>query len=293
MRSEVAARLSEVLGLLPVQRAEALVELAEKLLSASESGAAMEPQTRARLAELLTEVLEEGVAEGALRLHLGEVLGKLGDPRLCSPADAAYWAPVSVEEGTSLQVGRFMVTNQEFRAWVDRGGYDDPASWSEAGLAWKEGGEPCWAELSAPESVAHLTVANQPVVGVSWYEAEAYANAHGARLLSMSERRVVSRGPDKRPYPWGSPFGCSNANTREEALGRPCAVGLFLSDRSPDGVWDLAGNVGEWLSDGAGDQRMLHPGSWARPSMAAWAKALDTTDAGSRSSDLGFRLCKD
>jgi formylglycine-generating enzyme required for sulfatase activity len=136
-------------------------------------------------------------------------------------------------------------------------------------------------------------LANQPVVGVSLHEAQAYATAHGARLLEFDERVRVMRGNEKRPYPWGAPFGQNNANTREEVLGRPSAVGIFPRDRTPEGVCDLAGNVGEWTADSAGDRQVIHPGSWEQPSMAAWAKALRLISPAARSASLGFRLARD
>ena len=101
------------------------------------------------------------------------------------------------------------------------------------------------------------------------------------------------RGLEKRPYPWGEPFGHGNAATREEVLGRPVAIGLFRSDMTPDGVWDLAGNVAEWTLDIAGDKRVLHPGSWKQPSMESWAKAIAIQSPDYRSDDLGFRIVAD
>ena len=58
-------------------------------------------------------------------------------------------------------------------------------------------------------------------------------------------------------------------------------------------MWDLAGNAAEWLGDGSNERRMLHPGSWVRPSMASWAKALELSAPETRSADLGFRLTRD
>ncbi|MCB9780525.1 MAG: SUMF1/EgtB/PvdO family nonheme iron enzyme, partial [Alphaproteobacteria bacterium] len=184
------------------------------------------------------------------------------------------------------------VTTAEFRAWVDAGGYEDDRVWSASGRAWRDQGD-VWPKLAAAPDVAHLVVPNQPVVGVTFWEAEAFATAKGARLLTLEERRYVVRGAEKRPYPWGEPFGAGNANTREEVLGKPCAVAIFYSDRTPDGVWDLAGNVAEWCQDGGDDSRVIHPGSWQQPSMASWAKALEMIAPETRSADLGFRLVKD
>jgi formylglycine-generating enzyme required for sulfatase activity len=136
-------------------------------------------------------------------------------------------------------------------------------------------------------------VPNQPAIGVTWYEAEAYAKAHGARLLTLDERMQIMRGDGNRPYPWGQPFGQRNANTREEAVGKPSAVGLFQQDQTPEGICDLAGNVAEWTSDHADDERVIHPGSWNAPSMSAWAKARALVPPKTRSADLGFRIARD
>jgi formylglycine-generating enzyme required for sulfatase activity len=138
-----------------------------------------------------------------------------------------------------------------------------------------------------------FVVPNQPVVGVTWYEADAYARSSGARLPHADERVWVSRGRERRPYPWGSPFGEGNANTREEVLGRPCAVGLYLRDCTPEGVHDLAGNAAEWTADGVGAEKLIHPGAWDQPSMAAWAKALAMVAPDNRWAGLGFRLARD
>ena len=117
----------------------------------------------------------------------------------------------------------------------------------------------------------------------------------GSRLVHADERVWVTRGAARRPYPWGAPFGEGNANTREEALGRPCAVGLYVRDATPEGVRDLAGNVAEWHADApvVGDERLVHPGSWDQPSLAAWAKALMFERLVSRRSALGFCLARD
>lgn len=241
----------------------------------------------------LVGILEGTEGPARARLEVGEALGLLGDPRLVGPSAAAYWVDITLDDGTPLQVGRFHVTNGEFRAWIAAGGYADEAAWSDDGLVWRDGDGPHWEVLASPPEAAPFTVANQPVVGASWWEAEAYARAHGARLLSLAEHRGLIRGAEKRPYPWGSPFREGFANTREESLGRPTAVGLYRMDRTPEGLFDLAGNVATWLGDEVGSQRIIHPGSWARPSMASWAKALDMVDASTRSADLGFRIARE
>ena len=209
------------------------------------------------------------------RMVLGEALSRLGDPRLQFPSDDTYWVTVEGDaEGPTIQVGKFAVTTAEWRRFVEEGGYENDEWWSDEGKAWRDSGEQLWPQLAADPEVAEMVLDNQPVVGVTYFEAQAYASSRGARLLSSAERRRVVRCGEKRPYPWGAPFGHGNANTREEVLGKPCAVGIYPADCTPSGVYDLAGNVAEWVSDEAGDLRTVHPGSWQQPSMAAWAKAV-------------------
>jgi hypothetical protein len=228
------------------------------------------------------------------RLSLGEALGSLGDPRLRTPDQADYWVSVGIDDDHDVSVGRYMVTNAEWRQFLQSGQYEDDSLWTAEGLAWRNSDRPSWQELAADPDSAPLTIANQPVVGVSWFEAAAYARAHNARLLELDERVRIMRGAEKRPYPWGAPFGQGNANTREEVLSKPSAVGVFPGDCTPEGVYDLSGNVGEWTADHIQEhRRVIHPGSWDQPSMAAWAKALHIVSAAARSADLGFRIARD
>jgi formylglycine-generating enzyme required for sulfatase activity len=245
----------------------------------------------ASLVRELVQALEKGTGTGRQRLALGEVLGLLGDPRLHRPSEAAYWVTVPGDQG-AITIGRFPVTTAEYMEWAESG-YRDRAAWSDEGWTWLQGiTDPWLVHARQPES-APFVVPNQPVVGVTYWEAQAYATASGARLPRQDERVWVVRGKERRPYPWGSPFGEGNANTREEVLGRPTAVGLFLRDRTPEGVRDLAGNAAEWLADEVGEQRIVHPGGWDQPSMAAWAKAIALYPPDTRRADLGFRLAMD
>ncbi len=286
---EMSSELKNIIELPKVDRMVALVEHGKKLLS-NEGSNDSEGQA---LIDEMVRLVNAGIGNGHQRRELGVVLGQLGDPRLRQPRHDNYWVDIRLDHGGTLQVGRSLVTTAEFQDWVDSGGYDDSSNWSESGRTWLAAGNPSWEKLAQDPDVAHLVIPNHPVVGVNWFEADAYARAHGSRLISNGERRWIVRGSEKRPYPWGQPFGDGNSNTREESLGQPCAIGLFLRDRTPDGVWDLAGNVAEWLTDGTDERRMLHPGSWVRPSMASWAKALELSPPDTRSADLGFRLCRE
>jgi len=238
------------------------------------------------------DLVASGEGSSAERVELGEVLSSLGDPRILPANHDSYWVRLEGEEG-AFAIGRFPVTNTEFRAFVDGGGYQDREAWSEEGWAWLQSCDDPWPVRASHSEGSPLLIANQPVVGVTWHEASAFALSAGARLPRFDERLWATRGDERRPYPWGMPFGTGNANTREEVLRRPCAVGLFVRDCTPEGVYDLAGNVAEWCSDGVARDRWIHPGSWQEPSMAAWAKARSPEAPDSRWAGLGFRLVRD
>ncbi|MEN0063042.1 MAG: SUMF1/EgtB/PvdO family nonheme iron enzyme [Myxococcota bacterium] len=250
--------------------------------------------TPGRLVSILVDVIHKGLGTGRERLAIGELLGRIGDPRLRTPDDSDYWVRVPYE-GSTVVIGKYPVTNHEFAAWADAGGYDNRATWSDDGWAWREKCSDPWPINAKQPDADAFVVANQPVVGVTFWEAEAFAAAHGARLPREDERIWVVRGSEKRPYPWGSPFREGDANTQEEVLGRPSAVGLYVKDRTPEGVYDLAGNVAEWTCDPdpEGTRRLVHPGSWDQPSMAAWAKAKEYRGTDDRGAALGFRISRD
>jgi len=273
------------------ERLQGLMAFSDGILEDADAGEAPDDHVLKETVRALAEVVSSGEGGGRLRLAVGELLGRLGDPRLRSPEDEDYWVPVHINLG-SLLVGRHLVTISEWQHFVADGGYKDDSLWDESGRMWRDSARRLWPELAARDEVRPLLVPNQPVVGVCWHEACAYARKHDGRLMAFSERMQVCRGQEKRPYPWGEPFGHGNANTREEVLGKPCAVGLYLRDVTPEGVCDLAGNVAEWTGDTIDDQVVVHPGSWEQPSMAAWAKARSLEPARTRGADLGFRLVR-
>lgn len=293
MALDFGVKLDEAERASPEDRPGPLAELGREILSTDGAAARWGDRLRA----LLLDVVTGSAGAPTERVAAAEVLGWLGDPRLKRPADDGYWARI---DGVAL--GRFPVTNDEFRAWALDGGYERREHWSDAGWQWLETCPDPWKQFASGDTTSGdgrsdedrvFLVPNQPVVGVTWWEADAYARSVGARLPMSDERLLAVRGPNKRPYPWGEPFGTGNANTREEVLNRPCAVGLYVRDCTPDGIWDLAGNVAEWLGEELGANRLVHPGAWNQPSMASWAKAKELRPPEFRSAGTGFRLARD
>jgi formylglycine-generating enzyme required for sulfatase activity len=138
------------------------------------------------------------------------------------------------------------VTNARYALFLKAGGYDNPAWWPEEGWAWKTRqrirqpltwGEPGW---DGPD---------QPVAGVSWHEATAYARWAGRRLPTEAEWEKAARGTDGRRYPWGNEWPTSDRANFDMVVGRTTPVGLYLAGASPYGCFDMAGNVNNWTSD--------------------------------------------
>jgi len=153
---------------------------------------------------------------------------------------------------------------------------------------------------------------DDPVVGVSWHGAKAYAEWEGGRLPTEAEWEKAARGEDGREWPWGDSWEIGKCNSWESGLHRPVAVGAYPVSASPYGVEDLAGNVYEWLADWyqadyyavsslrnpkgpeSGIFRVLRGGSWAeledkcRPTARFGQRPVEGGD-----SDFGFRIVKD
>jgi formylglycine-generating enzyme required for sulfatase activity len=144
---------------------------------------------------------------------------------------------------------------------------------------------------------------NQPVVGVSFFEAEACCAWAGGRLPQEQEWEAAARGSHGCEYPWCGKWKDGICNTWEAGLGVTSPVGLFPRSRQTQlGIEDLAGNVWEWCATvyddpddaaparGSTRPRVVRGGSWrfsrdlARCADRGWFNPVSRYDY------VGFRV---
>ncbi|HQJ52727.1 MAG TPA: SUMF1/EgtB/PvdO family nonheme iron enzyme, partial [Anaerolineae bacterium] len=147
-------------------------------------------------------------------------------------------------------IGQAEVTNAQYRQFLDAGGYSTRSYWSDAGWSWKTSDG-----VTQPEywGYSKWNGADQPVVGVSWYEAKAYAKWAGGRLPTEAEWEAAARGgPLSKGYTYaGSNEVGSVAWYHENSRGVTHAV----KGKAPNelGLYDMSGNVREWVADWYGE----------------------------------------
>ena len=305
------------------------------------------------------------------RQSLGLALGRLGDPRLgMERQDRWAWVRPGrftmgddksgqasekpahqVEMTHGFWMGRFAVTNEEYRRFVAAGGYQERQWWSDAGWAWRmlgdEDFEQWYRELHKKYTYIKkgwpgnfragneprfwefkpFNGGNQPVVGVSWYEAEAYCRWLDARwrkqkpgwlkrgwqvrLPRETEWEYAARGEAGRTYPWGEKHPTGEFANFSHSLDQTTAVGTYPMGKTPvTGIHDLAGNIWEWCLDlwddsayqgrvvgkppggeaGPWERRALRGGAWTVHASHLRCSFRDKDFAAGRYAGVSFRL---
>jgi formylglycine-generating enzyme required for sulfatase activity len=92
----------------------------------------------------------------------------------------------------------------------------------------------------------------QPINCVTWAQADRFCRWAGKRLPSAIEWEYAARGPEARPFPWGSALPADDVCWHRAWNGGTCPIGTHAGDRSPFGMVDMGGNVAEWTATRAG-----------------------------------------
>ncbi len=214
--------------------------------------------------------------------------------RLCPDCDFADERPQHRVNLLEYEIGKYEVTNAQYNQCIRAG------------------------ECTGNIIVAKL---NHPVINVNWYAADAYCKWVGGRLPTEAEWEKAASWDDKvgmkSIYPWGDVVNCSFANHIETdknntaCVGNTTPVGTYSAGRSPYGLYDMSGNVWEWVGDwydenyyqnaplinplgpGSGYDRVLRGGSWDDGVYSARATFRSSESPSKAQKFIGFRCARD
>ncbi len=190
--------------------------------------------------------------------------------------------------GNDYLIDVFPVTNKQYEKFINDSGYNKKNYWSEEGVEWRQKDN-----IAKPKywDNFRFNQPEHPVLGISYYEAEAYANWTGKRLPTEEEWERAARGTDGREYPWGNEFDTEKCSVG----GSTTPVSQYPNGISPEGCYDMAGNVWEWTSsyyDGKRKNKVIRGGSWYDGAHRCRSAIRAYFTPGRRSVALGFRLAR-
>jgi serine/threonine protein kinase len=253
---------------------------------------------RAPLGMLRWRIMKSGFEPIEARLEVGTPAAAVGRPDVNArpirlrPVGSEFarmvFVPGDVEGGVQLTdywLDRTEVTNRDFKAFVERGGYEHAPYWTalsatqqSAGIFRDRTGRPgpsTWELGTFPEGQDEY-----PVNGVSWFEALAYCRSVGKALPTVSH--------------WRNAFGATffmEAVTVGNFNGRGPESTIRLNDVGPWGTFGMAGNVKEWVWNDIKGQRYILGGAWNEP--VYMATADDVRPPMDRAAVNGFRCLKE
>ena len=206
-----------------------------------------------------------------------------------------YESPIHAVYLDTYQIGKHEVTNRQYNQCVKAGTCSAPNN----------------KIFSIQEYKLH------PVVNVSWNDANTYCEWIGGRLPTEAEWEKAARGTDERIYPWGNSIDCSFANyfdstnRHEPCVGNTTPVGSYEKGMSPYGVYDMTGNVLEWVNDWSsdtyyrsspstnpsgpesGNKRVLRGGPYLTGELGVTVTVRYSDVPASSSEEVGFRCARD
>jgi formylglycine-generating enzyme required for sulfatase activity len=148
---------------------------------------------------------------------------------------------------------------------------------------------------------------NQPVVGVAWKEAQAFCHWNNKRLPTEAEWEKAARGKRPIKYPWGDEEPDKTRLNFNRHIDKTTPVGTYPTGKSDFGVFDLSGNVAEWVGDWhfpeyylfspkenppgpeKGHYKIIRGGNWKNNAEDVRLTYRNATVPNARSKTVGFR----
>jgi formylglycine-generating enzyme required for sulfatase activity len=247
-------------------------------------------------------VAESPAATEAPTLGIGSIIISDGVIMLYVPAGTFSMGseenddekPIHSVDLDAYYIYKYEVTNAAYKRCMDAGACNPPKQSNSSTRS---------AYYGNPE------FDDYPVIYVDWNMANEYCLWRNARLPTEAEWEKAARGVDGRTYPWGEYINCDRVNYYDGSkycVGDTTKVGSYESGKSPYGVYDMGGNVWEWVNDwysgtyyrsspssnrlgpDSGQYRVLRGGSWSlnpnyvRSANRGWGIPVTLRDVGFR-----------
>jgi formylglycine-generating enzyme required for sulfatase activity len=333
IRQQLPKVAGEVLEALVAKQAgspgQAVILAGEAALDAWPGG--IPEKSKERVIEALLPTMQSPKVEASLRRRAGLLLGRFGwlpddlDEHVKVPSGKFLYGEnkESIEIPCHYWIAKYPVTNAQYARFISDKGYEQQNLWSDEGWAWRTGRydskakgdwEKDWLSTRPPDARnkpywwgnSEFNNPIFPVVGICWFEAEAYCNwlntqsltikspdNYTVRLPTEEEWERAARGTDGPEYPWGDEFELENANIAEGGGTGATAICTYPQGASPTGVWDMSGNVWEWTRSWFDEEeryRVLRGGSWDFDRRDARCACRYRLIPGDFYDDVGFRV---
>lgn len=200
----------------------------------------------------MSSVLAESVrVAGSVGACSGMVLIPRGPFLMGSDEGSEAERPIHEVWLESFYMDEALVTNLQFSEFVKEAGYETTAERAGGAWGWKAGqyclvDELCWRTYATPDRGHH------PVVLVSWYDAQAFADWAGKELPTEAQWEKAARGGLVARYPWGDDPPINQCNFAQPPTEHPGTSAVKSFSPNEYGLYDMVGNVWQWSADSYG-----------------------------------------
>ncbi len=227
------------------------------------------------------------------------------------------WVTDSIPEHTvvvdSFRMELYEVTLEQYVQFLNSLGPDSHADGCSGQACAQVNGdeENSYIVFNGTTYAINPSVNNLPATWVTWYGADAYCRSIDRRLPTEAEWEHAARGPQNLLYPWGDTFDPIRANSNQANVGGTSPVTDYINGISAFGLFNMAGNVQEWVADWygfdyytrspqanptgpeAGLQKVLRGGSWDTGPLFLRSVHRRSAEPTAASSAIGFRCVAD